>query len=63
MDGSDEHIQARTQERDLALAEIANALASMDQERRNPDRWERVCLMHAFAALMTGCYGIALSEA
>lgn len=59
----DDRMQEREAEKAEALAEIAVALNQMDAEHRHPDRWERVCLVHAFAAVFSGCYSLAATEA
>ncbi len=63
MDQQDAHTRAREEQKSTALAEIAVALHALDQERRNPDEWERVYLGYALAAVFSGCYGLATTEA
>jgi hypothetical protein len=57
------HIQSRQAEKSVAVAEISLALDQLAEQRRNPDQWERVCLVHAFAAVFSGCYRLAAVEA
>lgn len=63
MDWQDAHMQGREEARNIALADIAAALQVMEHERRNPDAWERVCLVQALTAVFSGCYELATSEA
>ena len=63
MASSDCHMQERETEKAKALADIATALHSIGDEQRDPDRWERVCLVRAFAAAFSGCYSLAAAEA
>jgi hypothetical protein len=59
----DEHRQSREAEKATAVAEVASVLHWLAEERRNPDPWERVCLVRAFAAVFSDCYGLATAEA
>lgn len=63
MNPQDAHMQEREEARNVALADIAAALQMMEHERRNPDAWERVCLVQALVAAFSGCYELAISEA
>lgn len=63
MNRQDVHMQEREEARNVALADIAAALQVMEHERRNPDAWERVCLVQALIAIFSGCYELATSEA
>jgi hypothetical protein len=57
------HMNNRTIERDTACAEIGLALNRLSDERRNPDLWERVCLVRALGEVFSGCYGLAITDA
>jgi hypothetical protein len=63
MDQQDAHMQRREEEKSVALADIANALEAITQEHRRADTWERVYLAHALAAVFSGCYRLASTEA
>jgi hypothetical protein len=56
-------MQEREAEKSAALADITVVLNQLEAERRNPDHWERVHLVSAFAAVFSGCYGLAAVEA
>ncbi|MBV9825337.1 MAG: hypothetical protein JO001_06650 [Alphaproteobacteria bacterium] len=53
----------RQVEKDTALADMAAVLHQIEVEKRDPDRWERVHLVQAFAAIFSGCYTLASVEA
>jgi len=57
------HMQKRESEKADALANIMVALNGMQDERRQPDDWERVHLVYAFFAFFAGCYALATTEA
>ena len=59
----DTHMQQREADKADALAAVATAIAVFGAQRRNPDLWERVHLVRAFASVFSGCYGIATAEA
>ncbi len=59
----DNHMQTREAEKAEALARIAEVLDELENQRREPDRWERDCLVHAFAAFFSGIYLLAATEA
>lgn len=63
MTPADDHMQTREAEKAKELAEIAVVLNEMDVQRRHPDRWERACLVQAFAAIFSGGYSLAATEA
>ena len=46
-----------------ALGEIAAVLAMIDAAHREPDVWERLCLLRAFSLVSAGCYLLAALEA
>lgn len=60
---ADEHMRERTAERDSAAADFWAAQNMLAQERRQPDAWERVCLVRALSAMSSGCYTLASVEA
>ena len=35
----------------------------IDAEHRDPDTWERMCLLRAFSLISAGCYLLAVMEA
>lgn len=59
----DSHEQDRTAEKDHATAEIAAVIASIEAERRQPDPWERMCLVQAISQIFMGAYRLACSNA
>jgi hypothetical protein len=58
-----DHMQRREGDKANAVADIGLALHVIDQQRRNPDTWERVYLVHALSSTFAGCYGLASTEA
>ena len=59
----DERMQTRNADKAQALGEIAAVLAMIDAEHREPDTWERLCLLRAFSLIACGCYLLAVMEA
>ena len=59
----DERLQTRNADKAQALGEIAAVLAMIDAEHREPDTWERLCLLRAFSLTASGCYLLAVLEA
>ena len=59
----DERMQTRNADKAQALGEIAAVLAMIDAEHREPDAWERLCLLRAFSLVACGCYLLAVLEA
>ena len=59
----DDHIKQREAEKADALANISLVLNRLQDERRQPNAWERVHLVYAFFAVFAGCYGLAATEA
>ncbi len=57
------HIQKRTAEKDHATAEIAAVIAALEAEMRQPDLWERMCLVQAITQIFMGAYRLASSNA
>jgi hypothetical protein len=57
------HMQRRGNEKDAAIAKIARVLNELGEQRRNPDHWERVCLVRALSEVFSGCYSLALTDA
>jgi hypothetical protein len=62
MGSPDDHMWKREIEKANALTAIAGLLHLIQSEHRNPDHWERVHLASAFAAVFSGCYGVAATE-
>ena len=59
----DDRLQVRNADKAQALGEIAAVLAMIDSEHRDPDPWERLCLLRAFSLVSAGCYLVAATEA
>jgi hypothetical protein len=57
------HLQERRVEKDTAAAEPGIVLNRLKEEGRNPDHWERVCLVHALSEVFPGCYSLAITDA
>ncbi len=55
--------ETRKADKAAALGEIAAVLAMVDAEHREPDAWERICLLRAFSLVSAGCYLLAALEA
>jgi hypothetical protein len=64
MPSADElHMQQRKIEKDTATDEIAVTLNRLMGEQREPDPWERVCLVRALSEVFSGCYSLAMTDA
>ena len=63
MTALDERLQTRNADKAQALGEIAAVLAMIDAEHRDPETWERLCLLRAFSLISAGCYLLAVAEA
>lgn len=63
MSSVDEIYETRKADKAQALGEIAAVLAMIDAEHRDPDAWERLCLLRAFSLTSAGCYLLAVFEA
>ena len=59
----DDRYLTRDADKAQALGEIAAVLAMIDAAHREPDVWERLCLLRAFSLLSAGCYLLAALEA
>ena len=59
----DDRTRMRSADKAQALGEIAAVLAMIDAEHREPDEWERLCLLRAFSLVSAGCYLVAAIEA
>ena len=59
----DDRMQTRNADKAQALGEVAAVLAMIDAEHREPDTWERLCLLRAFSLIAGGCYLLAVLEA
>ena len=60
---TDDLYETRKADKAQALGEIAAVLAMVDAEHREPDAWERLCLLRAFSLVSSGCYLLARLEA
>ena len=63
MSHTDDLFETRKADKAQALGEIAAVLAMIDGEQREPDTWERLCLLRAFSLVSGGCYLLAALEA
>jgi hypothetical protein len=64
MPSADElHMQQRKIEKNTATDEIAVTLNRLMGEQREPDPWERVCLVRALSEVFSGCYSLAMMDA
>ena len=63
MSSFDDIYETRKADKAQALGEIAAVLAMIDGEHRDPDAWERLCLLRAFSLVSSGCYLLAVLEA
>ena len=59
----DDRMQTRNADKAQALGEIATVLARIDADHREPETWERLCLLRAFSLIASGCYLLAVMEA
>jgi hypothetical protein len=59
----DERLRTRAADKAQALGEIAAVLAIVDGAQREPDAWERLCLLRAFSLIEAGAYTLAVLEA
>lgn len=55
--------RSRVELRDDALQAIREAIGSIAEAGREPDRWECFCLIHALSAFRAGTYAMAEVEA
>ena len=55
--------ETRKADKAAALGEIAAVLAMVDAEHREPEPWERLCILRAFSLVSAGCYLLAAMEA
>ena len=63
MSESDAHLRERTIEKENAVNAIENVIAVIERSVREPDQWERVHIVRAFASLFVGAYSLARTEA
>ena len=63
MNTIDDRLQLRSADKAQALGEIAAVLAMIDSAGREPDPWERLCLLRDFSLVSSGCYNLAVLEA
>lgn len=63
MSSVDNIYETRKADKAQALGEIAAVLAMIDAEDRDPEPWERLCLVRAFSLISSGCYLLAVLEA
>ena len=59
----DPHRQNRKAEKDHAAAEIAAVIAFIEAECRQPDHWEKMCLVQAISQIFMGAYRLASANA
>lgn len=59
----DDRLVTRNADKAQALGEVAAVLAMIDAEHREPEPWERLCLLRAFSLIAAGCYNLAILEA
>jgi hypothetical protein len=52
------HLREREAEKQDAIAALEEALASIEQQHREPDQWERVHFVHGLASLFSGAYSL-----
>ena len=57
------HLREREAEKQDTIAALEEALASIEQQHREPDEWERVHFVHGLASLFSGAYSLAACEA
>jgi hypothetical protein len=57
------HIQEREEEKRQAIESLESAIASIEGQKRAPDKWERVCLVRAMSCIFSGAYELAAMEA
>jgi hypothetical protein len=63
MNDLDSHRRGRTDEKDRAETEIAAVVASIEEARRQPDPWEKMCLVQAICHIFRGAYRLAAFNA
>jgi|GEM_PF-3289551 len=63
MSSVDDIYETRKADKAQALGDIASVLAMIDAEQRDPDPWERLCILRAFSLVSSGCYLLASLEA
>ena len=59
----DDRLETRSADKAQALGAIAAVLAAIDGAHREPEPWERLCLLRAFSFVSSGCYLLAAIEA
>jgi hypothetical protein len=57
------HFRERETEKKDAIESLEEVLASVEQQHREPDQWERVHFVHGLASLFAGAYTLAACEA
>ncbi len=63
MNAIDDRLRLRAADKAQSLGEIAAVLAMIDADGREPEPWERLCLLRAFSLVSAGCYNLAVLEA
>ena len=58
-----EHLVMRSGGKEAAAAALSDVLGSIENERRNPDAWERAHLLRGIAFLFAEAYELAIGEA
>jgi hypothetical protein len=56
------HLRKREAEKAGAVEALGEVISGIEARRREPDRWERNCLAHAFRMMSSGLYGAARTE-
>jgi hypothetical protein len=56
------HLRKREAEKAAAVEALSEVISGIEARRREPDRWERDCLAHAFRMMSSGLYGAARTE-
>jgi hypothetical protein len=56
------HLREREAEKQDAVTAVEEALAHIEQQKREPDQWERVFIAEAVGAIFRGNYGVACTD-
>jgi hypothetical protein len=63
MESSEQHMQKRAKEKQEALDRLLKVISAIEAAGREPDRWERVCLVLGISCIFSGLYELAKTEA
>ena len=63
MSAFDDRMRTRNADKAQALGAVAAVLAAIDASHREPNTWERLCVLRAFSLIASGCYLLAVMEA